>query len=156
MSETIWLIPLIPLLSSVTLMLVGTRLKASHVGALGVGSVGISALLTLLLATEFMQNQQVIQLSLWTWMEVAGFAPGISFYFDGLTLVMMSVITGVGFLIHLFSTEFMEKDPSYARYFAYLNMFVAAMLVLVMADNLLLLYLGWEGVGVCSYLLVGF
>ena len=156
MSETIWLIPLIPLLSSVTLMLVGTRLKASQVGALGVGSVGISALLTLLLATEFMQNQQVIQLSLWTWMEVAGFAPGISFYFDGLTLVMMSVITGVGFLIHLFSTEFMEKDPSYARYFAYLNMFVAAMLVLVMADNLLLLYLGWEGVGVCSYLLVGF
>ena len=82
MSETIWLIPLIPLLSSVTLMLVGTRLKVSQVGALGVGSVGISALLTLLLATEFMQNQQVIQLSLWTWMEVAGFAPGISFYFD--------------------------------------------------------------------------
>jgi len=70
--------------------------------------------------------------------------------------VMMSVITGVGFLIHLFSTEFMEEDKSYARYFAYLNMFVAAMLILVMADNLLLLYLGWEGVGVCSYLLVGF
>ena len=156
MSETIWLIPLIPLLSSVTLMLFGSRLKISQIGILGVASVGIAALLTLLLAVEFMQNQQVIQLSLWTWMEVAGFAPGISFYFDGLTLVMMSVITGVGFLIHLFSTEFMEKDPSYARYFAYLNMFVAAMLVLVMADNLLLLYLGWEGVGVCSYLLVGF
>ena len=89
-------------------------------------------------------------------MQVGNFSPGIAFYFDGLTLVMMSVITGVGFLIHLFSTEFMEQDSSYARYFAYLNMFVAAMLVLVMADNLLLLYLGWEGVGVCSYLLVGF
>ncbi len=156
MSETIWLIPLIPFLSSVALMLFGNRLKTTHIGVLGVASVGISALLTLVLAVEFMQNQQVIQASLWTWMEVAGFAPGISFYFDGLTLVMMSVITGVGFLIHLFSTEFMEKDPSYARYFAYLNMFVAAMLILVMADNLLLLYLGWEGVGVCSYLLVGF
>ena len=156
MSETIWLIPLIPFLSSVALMLFGSRLKITHIGVLGVASVGISALLTLVLAVEFMQNQQVIQASLWTWMEVAGFAPGISFYFDGLTLVMMSVITGVGFLIHLFSTEFMEKDPSYARYFAYLNMFVAAMLILVMADNLLLLYLGWEGVGVCSYLLVGF
>lgn len=156
MSETIWVIPLIPLLSSVMLMLFGSRLKITHIGFLGVASVGISALLTLVLAVEFMQNQQIIQESLWTWMEVAGFAPGISFYFDGLTLVMMSVITGVGFLIHLFSTEFMEKDPSYARYFAYLNMFVAAMLVLVMADNLLLLYLGWEGVGVCSYLLVGF
>ena len=156
MSETIWLIPLIPFLSSVALMLFGSRLKITHIGVLGVASVGISALLTLVLAVEFMQNQQVIQASLWIWMEVAGFAPGISFYFDGLTLVMMSVITGVGFLIHLFSTEFMEKDPSYARYFAYLNMFVAAMLILVMADNLLLLYLGWEGVGVCSYLLVGF
>ena len=156
MSETIWVIPLIPLLSSVMLMLFGSRLKITHIGFLGVASVGISALLTLVLAVEFMQNQQIIQESLWTWMKVAGFVPGISFYFDGLTLVMMSVITGVGFLIHLFSTEFMEKDPSYARYFAYLNMFVAAMLVLVMADNLLLLYLGWEGVGVCSYLLVGF
>jgi NADH-quinone oxidoreductase subunit L len=89
-------------------------------------------------------------------MQVGTFSSNVAFYFDGLTLVMMSVITGVGFLIHLFSTEFMEEDVSYARYFAYLNMFVAAMLILVMADNLLLLYLGWEGVGVCSYLLVGF
>ena len=88
--------------------------------------------------------------------QVGTFSSDVAFHFDGLTLVMMSVITGVGFLIHLFSTEFMEEDVSYARYFAYLNMFVAAMLILVMADNLLLLYLGWEGVGVCSYLLVGF
>ena len=89
-------------------------------------------------------------------MKVGQFDPSIAFYFDGLTLVMMSVITGVGFLIHLFSSEFMEHDNSYARYFAYLNMFVAAMLILVLADNLLLMYLGWEGVGTCSYLLVGF
>jgi NADH-quinone oxidoreductase subunit L len=105
---------------------------------------------------DFLADPQPFQITLWTWMQVGNFSPGIAFYFDGLTLVMMSVITGVGFLIHLFSTEFMEQDSSYARYFAYLNMFVAAMLVLVMADNLLLLYLGWEGVGVCSYLLVGF
>jgi NADH-quinone oxidoreductase subunit L len=69
---------------------------------------------------------------------------------------MMSVITGVGFLIHLYSVEFMADDQSFSRYFAYMNLFIAAMLLLVMADNLLLLYLGWEGVGVCSYLLVGF
>jgi len=112
--------------------------------------------LTLLVGLDFLANPQPFQMTLWTWMQVGNFSPGIAFYFDGLTLVMMSVITGVGFLIHLFSTEFMEEDVSYARYFAYLNMFVAAMLVLVMADNLLLLYLGWEGVGVCSYLLVGF
>jgi NADH-quinone oxidoreductase subunit L len=137
-------------------MLLGGRLTPTQIGALGVSSVGMSALLTLLLAWDFMDTQEIIDASVWTWMQVGNFAPGISFYFDGLTLVMMSVITGVGFLIHLFSTEFMEEDPSYARYFAYLNMFVASMLILVMADNLLLLYLGWEGVGVCSYLLVGF
>jgi NADH-quinone oxidoreductase subunit L len=118
--------------------------------------VGAAALLTLSIGMDFLADPEPFQLTLWTWMQVSNFSPGIAFYFDGLTLVMMSVITGVGFLIHLFSTEFMEEDASYARYFAYLNMFVAAMLILVMADNLLLLYLGWEGVGVCSYLLVGF
>ena len=156
MRELIWLIPLIPLLSSVTLMLSSGKFPRLLIGLLGVGSVGSAALLTLALGLDFMANPEVVQLTLWTWMQVGSFAPGVAFYFDGLTLVMMSVITGVGFLIHLFSTEFMEDDVSYARYFAYLNMFVAAMLVLVMADNLLLLYLGWEGVGVCSYLLVGF
>ena len=156
MRELIWLIPLIPLLSSVTLMLAGSRLPRLMIGITGVGSVGLAALLTLATGLDFLANPEPFQVTLWTWIQVGSFAPGVAFYFDGLTLVMMSVITGVGFLIHLFSTEFMEQDESYARYFAYLNMFVAAMLVLVMADNLLLLYLGWEGVGVCSYLLVGF
>ena len=156
MRQLIGLIPLIPLLSSVCLMLLGGRLPRLWIGLLGVGSVGLAALLTGLTAVDFLANPEPFQLTLWVWMQVGNFAPGVAFYFDGLTLVMMSVITGVGFLIHLFSTEFMEEDKSYARYFAYLNMFVAAMLILVMADNLLLLYLGWEGVGVCSYLLVGF
>ena len=156
MADMIWLVPLIPLLSAIILMLGSAILPRLLIGFLGVGSVGLAALLTMLLGLDFLANPEPFQLSLWTWMQVGNFSPSIAFYFDGLTLVMMSVITGVGFLIHLFSTEFMEEDTSYARYFAYLNMFVAAMLVLVMADNLLLLYLGWEGVGVCSYLLVGF
>ena len=156
MADMIWLVPLIPLLSAIILMLGSAILPRLLIGFLGVGSVGLAALLTMLLGLEFLANPEPFQLSLWTWMQVGNFSPSIAFYFDGLTLVMMSVITGVGFLIHLFSTEFMEEDTSYARYFAYLNMFIAAMLVLVMADNLLLLYLGWEGVGVCSYLLVGF
>jgi len=156
MADMIWLVPLIPLVSSILLMLGSGFLPRILIGLLGVCSVGAAALLTLLVGMEFLANPQPFQLTLWTWMQVGNFSPGIAFYFDGLTLVMMSVITGVGFLIHLFSTEFMEEDASYARYFAYLNMFVAAMLILVMADNLLLLYLGWEGVGVCSYLLVGF
>lgn len=156
MQELIGLIPLIPLLSSIMLMLGAGRLSRSSISILGVGSVGIAAILTAKMGIEFISDPEVFQLTMWTWIQVGNFSPGVSFYFDGLTLVMMSVITGVGFLIHLFSTEFMEEDVSYARYFAYLNMFVAAMLILVMADNLLLLYLGWEGVGVCSYLLVGF
>ncbi|MGB0669389.1 MAG: NADH-quinone oxidoreductase subunit L, partial [Porticoccaceae bacterium] len=156
MTDMVWLVPLIPLLSSILLILGSGSLPRLLIGMLGVSSVGIAAVMTLLVGMEFLTNPEPVQLKLWTWMQVGNFSPGIAFYFDGLTLVMMSVITGVGFLIHLFSTEFMEEDTSYARYFAYLNMFVAAMLVLVMADNLLLLYLGWEGVGVCSYLLVGF
>lgn len=156
MAEMIWLVPLLPLLSSVLLMLGSASFPRLLIAVLGVGSVASAALLTMSIGMDFLADPQPFQMTLWTWMQVGNFSPGIAFYFDGLTLVMMSVITGVGFLIHLFSTEFMEQDTSYARYFAYLNMFVAAMLVLVMADNLLLLYLGWEGVGVCSYLLVGF
>ncbi len=156
MSELIWLIPITPLLSSVVLMLLAGKFPRALIAVLGSGSVGISALVTLFFAIGFLSNPEPVQITYWTWMQVGNFAPTVAFYLDGLTLVMMSVITGVGFLIHLFSTEFMEDDVSYARYFAYLNMFVAAMLILVMADNLLLLYLGWEGVGVCSYLLVGF
>jgi NADH-quinone oxidoreductase subunit L len=156
MAEMIWLVPLLPLLSSVLLMLGSASFPRLLIAVLGVGSVATATLLTMSIGLDFLADPQPFQITLWTWMQVGNFSPGIAFYFDGLTLVMMSVITGVGFLIHLFSTEFMEQDSSYARYFAYLNMFVAAMLVLVMADNLLLLYLGWEGVGVCSYLLVGF
>jgi NADH-quinone oxidoreductase subunit L len=95
-------------------------------------------------------------LALWTWMHAGAFDAGFSFYIDGLTVVMMLIITGIGFLIHLYSCGFMIDDPSYSRFFAYMNLFIASMLVLVLADNLLLLYLGWEGVGLCSYLLIGF
>ena len=137
-------------------MLTLGKLAKKVVALLGAGSVGLSAICVALIAQEFLASQQVMQLSLWTWMSVANFSPGFAFYVDGLTVVMMSVITGVGFLIHLYSVEFMWKDASFSRYFAYMNLFVGAMLLLVMADNLLLLYLGWEGVGVCSYLLVGF
>jgi NADH-quinone oxidoreductase subunit L len=154
--ENIWLIPLFPFISSVLLMVTAGRMPRKLVAILGAGSVGLSALVVLSVAMEYMQTQTPYSLTLWVWMQVGNFAPGFSFYIDQLTLVMMSVITGVGFLIHLYSTEFMDDDSDYSRYFAYMNMFVAAMLVLVMADNLLLLYLGWEGVGVCSYLLVGF
>src|SRR5260370_5246708 len=94
--------------------------------------------------------------SVWTWMQVGGFSPRIAFYLDPLSLVMMLVVVFVGFLIHLYSSEFMLHDEGYSRFFAYLNLFVGSMLILLLADNLLFLYLGWEGVGLCSYLLIGF
>ncbi len=150
------LIPLFPLASAALLMLSTGRMPRRVAAILGAGSVGLSAACVALLARDFLGDGQVRELTLWTWMAVDNFTPRIAFYVDGLTLVMMSVITGVGFLIHLYSVEFMWEDESFCRYFAYMNLFVAAMLLLVMADNLLLLYLGWEGVGVCSYLLVGF
>ena len=152
----IWLIPFLPLLSATLLMVSTGRMPRQLAALLGAGSVGLAALLVALLAQGFLADGQVRELTLWTWMAVDNFTPRIAFYVDGLTIVMMSVITGVGFLIHLYSIEFMWDDESFCRYFAYMNLFVAAMLLLVMADNLLLLYLGWEGVGVCSYLLVGF
>jgi NADH-quinone oxidoreductase subunit L len=156
MLDKIWLIPLLPFISSVLLILTAGKLPRRIIAVMGAGSIGLSALIVFSVAWQFMQGQLSFQLSLWTWMQVGDFEPGFAFYIDQLTVVMMCIITGVGFLIHLYSTEFMQDDSDYSRYFAYMNMFVAAMLILVMADNLLLLYLGWEGVGVCSYLLVGF
>jgi NADH-quinone oxidoreductase subunit L len=94
--------------------------------------------------------------TLWTWMEVAGFNPKITFFLDALSLVFVFVITFIGALIHIYSVGFMTGDKDYSRFFACMNLFVFSMLLLVLADNLLLLYLGWEGVGLCSYLLIGF
>jgi NADH-quinone oxidoreductase subunit L len=93
---------------------------------------------------------------LWTWINVGDFQPEIGLYFDAVTLIMVLVVTFVGFLIHLYSVEYMRDDEGFSRFFAYMNLFVAAMLMLVLANNLLLLYLGWEGVGLCSFLLIGF
>tara|TARA_R110001592_G_scaffold363398_2_gene688079 strand:+ start:149347 stop:151182 length:1836 start_codon:yes stop_codon:yes gene_type:complete len=150
------LIPLLPLASAILLLLSAGKMPRHITAILGAGSVGLSAVCVALLARAFLADGDIVQVTLWTWMAVGDFTPRIAFYIDGLTIVMMSVITGVGFLIHLYSIEFMWDDESICRYFAYMNLFVAAMLLLVMADNLLLLYLGWEGVGLCSYLLVGF
>ncbi len=154
MQNLLYLIPLLPLASATLLMASTGKLPKRLVAFCGVGSVGLSALLVLAVARQW--DGLAISQTLWTWFQVGSFAPSIGLHVDGLTLVMMSVITGVGFLIHLYSVEFMAEDDSFCRYFAYMNLFVGAMLILVMADNLLLLYLGWEGVGACSYLLVGF
>jgi len=162
MADMTFLIPLLPLLSFIILFVTQGNLGKRSVAILGVGSIALSA--TIVFATAYqwlvagggIGTEGAITVTITAWMSVAGFKPQLSFYLDGLTLTMMMVITGVGFLIHLYSSLFMEDDDDYSRFFAYMNLFVSAMLVLVLADNLLLLYLGWEGVGLCSYLLVGF
>jgi len=126
------------------------------VAVVGIGSIAISALITVFVGKSLLGNNIPLSAEIYTWINVGGFAPAVSFYVDGLTLTMMSVITGVGLLIHIYSSEFMWDDKDYSRFFSYMNLFVSAMLVLVLADNLLLLFVGWEGVGLCSYLLVGF
>jgi NADH-quinone oxidoreductase subunit L len=95
-------------------------------------------------------------LNAYSWIDAGGFTADIAFHLDTLSLVFCFVITFVGALIHIYSIEFMHDDDGFTRFFMYMNLFVASMLILVLADNLLLLYLGWEGVGLCSYLLIGF
>jgi len=155
----LWLIPALPFASATVLMLFGSRLSRRATAAVGVGSVGLSALVTILIAVGFFSappaGGSYTQL-LWTWISVAGFTPQVGLYLDALSLVMVLVVTFVGFLIHLYSAEFMMEDEGYSRFFGYMNLFVASMLMLLLANNLLLLYLGWEGVGLCSYLLIGF
>ena len=154
MQELIWLLPTFPLLGFVALVITAGSLPKRVVALIGAGSVGLSFVVALFIAYEFLlSGEDYFVKQVWAWMSVGNFTPGFSFYLDGLSLVMMLVITGVGFLIHSYATGYMADDPSYSRFFSYMNLFVAAMLMLVLGDNLVVLYLGWEGVGLCSCLL---
>src|SRR5260370_5232008 len=125
----------------------------------GAGSIGFSAALSLLMGADLITSPPAgnayVQ-HLWIWMNSGGLQPEIALYLDSVALLMLLVVTFVGFLIHLYSVEYMLDDEGYARFFAYMNLFVASMITLVLSNNLLLLYLGWEGVGLCSFLLIGF
>ena len=159
MLNLLYLIPAFPFTGFLFLSIAGRKLPKAIIAIIGAGSVGLSAVLTVFIGISFIafppQDRAFTQ-TLWTWMQVGSFAPAVAFSLDALSLIMMLVITVVGFLIHLYSTEFMIDEEGYSRFFAYMNLFVGSMLILVLADNLLLLYLGWEGVGLCSYLLIGF
>lgn len=159
MLNLLWMVPTLPLLSFVLLLFFGERLPRALLALIGAGSVGVSAALTGLVAYSFLTQPpegHAFTQVLWTWVSVGGFHPNVAFHLDSLSLVMTCVVTGVGFLIHVYSIEYMGSDKDFARFFACMNLFVFAMLVLVLADNLLLVYIGWEGVGLCSYLLIGF
>jgi NADH-quinone oxidoreductase subunit L len=145
---------LAPLIGFVLLSFSRGRFGENLSAVIGAGSVGVSALVTALLISQFDGTPAV--LTLWTWMQIGDFAPAFGLRLDGLSLTMLGVVTGVGFFIHVFASWYMRGEEGYSRFFSYMNLFLASMVMLVLADNLVFLYLGWEGVGVCSYLLIGF
>jgi NADH-quinone oxidoreductase subunit L len=157
MKELLWTIPALPFLGAFLLIVFGRNFSRQLSAVVGAGSIGLSALITILIGLDFMSSgTNSFKQLLWNWIDVAGLNTSFAFHLDALSLVFIFVITFVGFLIHLYSIEFMAEDEGFARFFAYLNLFVCSMLILVLADNLVLMYLGWEGVGLCSYLLIGF
>ncbi|MBV4490761.1 NADH-quinone oxidoreductase subunit L [Pseudomonas oryzicola] len=148
-----------PLLGFLLLSFSRGRFSENLSALIGVGSVGLSAAVAAYVIWQFNvappEGGAYSQL-LWQWMSVDGFAPNFTLYLDGLSVTMLGVVTGVGFLIHLFASWYMRGEAGYSRFFAYTNLFIASMLFLVLGDNLLFIYFGWEGVGLCSYLLIGF
>ena len=159
MFELVFLICLAPFVGFVTLSFGRSRLSENAAAAIGIAAVGVSALTTLAIGIEFFIHPPsggAFTQPLWQWLDVGGFAPRFALRLDGLSLTMLGVITGVGFFIHVFAAWYMEEYGDRARFFSYMNLFVASMLLLVLGDNLLFLFFGWEGVGLCSYLLIGF
>ncbi len=148
-----------PLIGFLLLSFSRGRFSETRSALIGGGSVGLSAATAAYVIWQFNvappEGGAYSQL-LWQWMSVDGFAPNFTLYLDGLSVTMLGVVTGVGFLIHLFASWYMRGEAGYSRFFSYTNLFIASMLFLILGDNLLFIYFGWEGVGLCSYLLIGF
>jgi len=160
MVDIIYLTVLLPLLGFLINGIFGTKIKNEKViGIIGSSAVGLSFIIILLsffqtLALPEENRKQIIEL--FTWINAGNLNINIAYQVDQLSLIMALVVTGVGFIIHVYSIGYMHGDKSFWRFFAYLNLFIFAMMNLILADNFVLLFLGWEGVGLCSYLLIGF
>lgn len=159
MLDNLWIIPALPLLGVILNVFLGYRLGRRFVNIVGPAVVGLSFVAAAGATWQLVDlpaAQRSVEQSLFTWIPVGDFQVQAALLLDPLSAVMILVVTGVGFLIHVYSVGYMAHDESYARYFAYLNLFMFSMLTLVLASNYLLLYVGWELVGICSYLLIGF
>jgi NADH-quinone oxidoreductase subunit L len=153
------LIPALPLAGFVVLVLFGRRLGDPNAGWLATAMVGLSFLTTAGVLLDLLSRDdhaRSVTVDLFSWIPVGGLSVKVAFLADPLSITMALFVTGVGSLIHLYSVGYMHGDPQYPRFFVYLNLFAFSMLVLVLADNFLLSFLGWEGVGACSYLLISF
>ena len=157
--EHLWIIPALPLLGAALNGLLGQTWPKRRVDIAGVASTGLSFAAALELFREFSQlpaTQIPWTKSYFTWIAAGTFRAGFDLQIDQLTVVMLLVVTGVGWLIHIYSTGYMAREGGYYRFFSYMNLFMFFMLILVMAANFPLLFVGWEGVGLSSYLLIGF
>jgi NADH-quinone oxidoreductase subunit L len=155
----LWIIPLLPLAGAAINGLLGKRFSRGLVTTIALGSTALAFAMALWVAAQFsgLPPEQIPHIERYgTWLSAGAFSAEFGIYLDQLSLVMMLVVTGVGFLIHVYSVGYMEHEGGYYRYFAYLNLFMFFMLTLVLANNYLLMFVGWEGVGLASYLLIGF
>jgi NADH-quinone oxidoreductase subunit L len=156
MEKYIWLIPLLPLAGFVINGLGRNTLSKGVIGFIGSLLVLLSFGLSVAAFCQIKSSGQPINVDLFTWFSVGSLQVNFSFLVDQLSSIMLLIITGVGFLIHLYSVGYMHDDDGFGKFFAYLNLFVFFMLLLVMGSNYLIMFIGWEGVGLCSYLLIGF
>src|SRR5260221_1567040 len=158
----LWLIPVLPLAGAAINGFLGRRSSKSAVTTIALVFSGAAFALALWIAAGFSSASAPYYFDLAHWIRIGtpgapgSFSADFSLYLDQLSLVMLLVVTGVGFLIHIYSVGYMWDDPSYYRFFAYLNLFMFFMLTLILANNYLLMFIGWEGVGLASYLLIGF
>ncbi|MFN0158751.1 MAG: NADH-quinone oxidoreductase subunit L, partial [Bacteroidota bacterium] len=150
----------LPLVGFLINSLLGRKLHSEKlIGAIGSAAVGIGFVVACMIFFEMLASpldERTHIVTLFTWIAAGDLSVNFAYQIDQLSIVMMLIVTGIGFLIHIYSIGYMHGDPGFWRFFAYLNLFIFAMLNLIMADNFLLLFLGWEGVGLCSYLLIGF
>jgi NADH-quinone oxidoreductase subunit L len=157
MLQLVWIIPFIPLIGFVINGLFGKKISKSMVGMVGAGTVLVSFILSLICFIQIKTgNEPQFTVNLFEWISIGSFKVPFSFLIDPLSSLMLLIVTGVGFLIHVYSIGYMQHDEGYYRYFAYLNLFMFSMLVLVLGANYPMMFIGWEGVGLCSYLLIGF
>ncbi len=160
--DLVWLIPIFPLAGVLINGLLGPKMQKNNkslVHWIACGAVGLSFLVTLSLFVKLLglpADKRLYDFTWFSWISSGVFHINIGYQIDPLSMFMCMFVTGVGFLIHVYSIGYMGHDESYSRFFTYLNLFMFSMITLVLADNFLLMFLGWEGVGLCSYLLIAF
>ncbi|MFO0725750.1 MAG: NADH-quinone oxidoreductase subunit L [Myxococcota bacterium] len=154
--DTLFLIPFLPLCGAAILGLFGRRIECDLASLIALAAVFGAFAVTCIASYTVFERDAAVQNFLWSWIKVGRLGIDLTLGLDRLSATLMLVVTGVGFLIHLYSTGYMADDPSYNRYFAYLNLFIFAMSVLVLGRSLPVMFIGWEGVGLASYLLIGF